>query len=63
MALCLLIGNILLVSIASCNPMYTEAVLQRMLMSNMSDYITQTNRYPGTVTMTGSLHCAATASA
>lgn len=53
MALCLLIGNILLVSIASCNPMYTEAVLQRMLMSNMSDYITQTNRYPGTVTMTG----------
>ncbi|MDO4739740.1 MAG: FtsX-like permease family protein [Eubacteriales bacterium] len=53
MALCLLIGNILLVSISSCNPMYTEAVLQRMLMSNMNDYISETNRYPGTITLTG----------
>ena len=53
MALCLLIGNILLVSIASCNPMYTEAVLQRMLMANMSDYISETNKYPGTITLTG----------
>ncbi len=53
MALCLLIGNILLVSIACCNPMYTEAVLQRMLMANMSDYISENNRYPGVITMTG----------
>jgi len=52
MALCLLIGNILLVSIACCNPMYTEAVLQRMLISNMSDYISQNNKYPGTITLT-----------
>lgn len=55
MALCLLIGNILLISIACCNPMYTEAVLQRMLMSNMRNYITENNRYPGTITTTGSV--------
>ena len=54
MAACLLIGNILLVSIASCNPMYTEAVLQRMLDTRINEYITENNRYPGSVTMTGS---------
>ena len=54
MAACLLIGNILLVSIASCNPMYTEAVLQRMLDTRVNDYIADNNRYPGAVTMTGS---------
>ncbi len=42
----LLIGNILLVSIAAGNPMYTEAALQRMLTNTMSDYVTQNGRYP-----------------
>lgn len=55
MALCLLIGNILLISIACCNPMYTEAVLQRMLKANMDSYIEQNNRYPGTITLTGTI--------
>lgn len=55
MALCLLIGNILLVSIACCNPMYSEAVLQRMLMSDMSASIAESNKYPGVVTMTGTV--------
>ncbi|MBR6654477.1 MAG: hypothetical protein IKL27_07090, partial [Oscillospiraceae bacterium] len=41
----LLIGNILLVSIAAGNPMYTEAALQRMLTNTMSDYVTQNGRY------------------
>lgn len=42
----LLIGNILLVSIAAGNPMYTQAALQRMLTNTMSDYVTQNGRYP-----------------
>ena len=42
----LLIGNILLVSIAAGNPMYTEAALQRMLTNTMSDYVTENGRYP-----------------
>ena len=42
----LLIGNILLVSIAAGNPMYTEAALQRMLTNTMSDYVTQNGKYP-----------------
>ena len=41
----LLIGNILLVSIAAGNPMYTEAALQRMLTNTLSDYVTQNGRY------------------
>lgn len=42
----LLIGNILLISIAAGNPMYTEAALQRMLTNTMSDYVAQNGRYP-----------------
>ena len=42
----LLIGNILLISIAAGNPMYTEAALQRMLTNTMSDYVTENGRYP-----------------
>ncbi|MBO4367336.1 MAG: FtsX-like permease family protein [Clostridia bacterium] len=55
MVCCLLIGNILLVSIACCNPMYTQAVLQRMLISKMDSYIVNNNKYPGTVTLTGAV--------
>ena len=35
MAVSLLIGNILLISIAACSPMYSDAVLQRMLQRNL----------------------------
>lgn len=47
--LCLLIGNILLVSIACCNPLYTDAVQKKALTSSMSQYIQDNNRYPGTI--------------
>ncbi len=47
--LCLLIGNILLVSIACCNPLYTDAVQKKALTSSMSEYIQENNRYPGTI--------------
>ena len=47
MVLALLIGNILLVSITASNPMYTQAVLQRTLVTSMSNYLAEKNRYPG----------------
>lgn len=46
MAISLLIGNLLLVAIACCNPMYTKAVLQRMLTRNLADQMMANNRYP-----------------
>jgi len=54
MVLALLIGNILLISIAAANPMYTEAVLQRTLNTDISNYIEDTNKYPMTMTIRGS---------
>lgn len=51
----LLIGNILLVSIAAGNPMYTEAALQRMLTNTMADYVTQNGRYPTTAYLVGNI--------
>lgn len=51
MVLSLLIGNILLISIACVNPMYTQAVLQRMLTRNLAQYMEETNRYPGTLSI------------
>ena len=47
MVLALLIGNILLVSITASNPMYTQAVLQRTLLTGFNNYLTEKNRYPG----------------
>ncbi|MHB8128501.1 MAG: hypothetical protein ACYDEX_05850, partial [Mobilitalea sp.] len=44
--LCLLIGNILLISIACLNPMYMKASLQKMLTSNLNSYLEEKNEYP-----------------
>jgi putative ABC transport system permease protein len=44
----LLIGNILLVSIAASSPMYTKASLQRMLTETFSDYVEENGRYAST---------------
>ena len=52
MVLALLIGNILLVSITSGNPMYTQAVLQRTLTQSMQTYLTENNVYPGLAMIT-----------
>ena len=51
MVLSLLIGNILLISIAAGNPMYTHAVFQRTLTKNLETYLTEKNTYPGLVTL------------
>ncbi len=45
----LLIGNILLMAIAAAGPMYSQAVLQRMLTKNLSASMEETNYYPGQV--------------
>ena len=43
----LLIGNILLTGIAASNPLYADAVMQRMLTDDMDAYLTKKNAYPG----------------
>ena len=49
MVISLLIGNILLISIAACSPMYSDAVLQRMLNKDMVELLATTGRYPGQI--------------
>lgn len=49
MVISLLIGNILLISIAACSPMYSDAVLQRMLNKNLISLMETTGRYPGLI--------------
>jgi len=50
MILSLLIGNILLISIAAGNPMYTHAVFQRTITKNLETYLNTKNAYPGLIT-------------
>lgn len=47
----LLIGNILLTGIAASNPLYADAVMQRMLTDDMDAYLTEKNAYPGLVSV------------
>ncbi len=51
MILSLLIGNILLISIAAGNPMYTHAVFQRTITKNLESYLTEKNAYPGLISL------------
>lgn len=53
MAISLLIGNILLISIATCSPLYSDAVLQRMLQRNLQSEMASTGVYPGQVEFRG----------
>lgn len=54
MAISLIIGNILLVSIMMVSPMYSDASLQRMLQRSLTERMAQTNQYPGVVEFRGS---------
>ena len=54
MVISLLIGNILLISIAACSPMYSDAVLQRMLNNNLVNLMETKGRYPGIVELRSS---------
>ncbi len=53
MVISLLVGNILLISIAACSPMYSDAVLQRMLYNDMTERMSTTGRYPSTILFQG----------
>ncbi len=54
MVISLLLGNLLMVAIAAAGPMYSGAVLQRTLTRELSDYLVETNKDPGTVTVRSS---------
>lgn len=56
MVVCLLIGNILLAAIASSNPMYQDAALEKTLKSKFSKYIEETNTSPGILTFRASMN-------
>lgn len=51
MILSLLLGNLLMVAIAASSSMYSQAALQRMLTSDLNEYMTETNKYPGNLTV------------
>ena len=51
LAMCLLIGNILLVAVAAGYPMYKDASLQRMLSDEFDAYAEKNGVHPGLITM------------
>ncbi|MBQ6660937.1 MAG: hypothetical protein IJM57_05865 [Lachnospiraceae bacterium] len=53
--LSILIGNILLIGIACCNPMYTKAALRKLLTKRMNNYLEENNKYPGLITIDAKL--------
>ena len=42
----LIIGNVLLFSIAASHPMYKEAAVKRMFMDDFTKYVEETNEHP-----------------
>lgn len=48
MVICLLIGSIIAVALISSIPLYTNGVLQRMLVRDLENFQTQNSVYPGT---------------
>lgn len=55
MALCLLIGNVLMVAITASNPLYSNAVLQKTLTQNLSRAITEDGINPTAFTLMSSI--------
>lgn len=51
MVLSLLVGNILLIAIASASPLYMDAMLSRLLTRTMEDRLYETNKHPLMVTI------------
>ena len=56
MAVCLLIGNLLLIAVAATNPTYSSAILQRTLTKMLSQTLTEDNVYPAKITVRGSVN-------
>jgi len=51
LALCLLIGDILLVAVASSNPLYSDAILHRALTRNLSNALVTSNAHPAEISV------------
>ena len=49
MVLCLAAGSVLAVSLISSIPMYTDAIMQRMLVRDLEQFQVQRGRYPGNI--------------
>lgn len=45
--ICLLVGSVIATAIASCIPIYTDGILQRMLTKDLENYQKDTGDYPG----------------
>lgn len=58
MFLCLLVGSIVVVAMVSSIPIYTDGVLQRMLVKELEDYQTTTGTYSGTYRINSQLYAA-----
>lgn len=52
---CMLIGTILLIAIAACNPMYKSAALQKMLTDELASYLEKNNEYPAVAKVYGNI--------
>ncbi len=52
MVLCLLLGNILLIAVAACYPMYRVSSFQRMLTDEFDASYEETGKWPTTTTVT-----------
>lgn len=50
---CLLAGAILLIAIAACNPMYTNAALQKTLTDELEEQMLETGQYPAIAHVNG----------
>ncbi len=55
MCLCLLIGNILLIGVALCNPLYYHAALDRTLQSDLDKAVSSNTKYVNQISIIGQL--------
>ena len=55
MIICLIVGNILMIAVSACNPMYTDAIQKKALTMAMANYIIENNSYPGLLTINAEL--------
>lgn len=51
MVICLLLGSMLATALVSCIPIYTEGILQRMLIKDLENYQLNTGNFPGQYTV------------
>lgn len=56
MIVCLIIGNILLIAVSACNPMYTNAIQKKAITMAFNNYIIEKNSYPVKITVNSELN-------